>query len=293
MTLQYEDLTVRTGDQSCPSCGAAMAGDQRYCLSCGERRGETRVPLPASGAGAAGTAAAAAVEPLAAAVARPVASSGAAWAGAVGLLLLAMGVGVLIGRAGDPQPQRASSAPVTVVQGGAAAPATSVAAGTFTSDWPHGEEGWTVALQQLPKASATPDQVAQAKAAAVAKGAADAGALDSDAHASLEPGNYLVYAGRFDSRKAATAAKRKLAEDFPDARVVQVGAGAAAGGGGGGGEAAKPAAGREEIEKLDELSPDEYQKKSKALPKEVGIEGKPPPKDNKPAGGGSDFEEIG
>ena len=28
---------------NCPSCGAALAEDQRYCLNCGQRRGEPRV----------------------------------------------------------------------------------------------------------------------------------------------------------------------------------------------------------------------------------------------------------
>lgn len=28
---------------SCPSCGAALAEDQRYCLNCGQRRGEPRL----------------------------------------------------------------------------------------------------------------------------------------------------------------------------------------------------------------------------------------------------------
>ncbi len=27
----------------CPTCGAAMAADQRYCLSCGNRRAEARL----------------------------------------------------------------------------------------------------------------------------------------------------------------------------------------------------------------------------------------------------------
>jgi hypothetical protein len=36
-----------------------------------------------------------------------------------------------------------------------------------------------------------------------------------------------------------------------------------------------------------------YQKKSQKLPKEVGTSGKAPPKDDKPAGGGTDFQDIG
>ena len=28
---------------TCPSCGAALADDQRYCLNCGQRQGEPRL----------------------------------------------------------------------------------------------------------------------------------------------------------------------------------------------------------------------------------------------------------
>ena len=31
--------------EQCPSCGAQMAADQRYCLECGLRRGDPRLPF--------------------------------------------------------------------------------------------------------------------------------------------------------------------------------------------------------------------------------------------------------
>src|SRR5689334_2031513 len=31
--------------EPCPSCGSPLAADQRYCLHCGARRGDPRVPL--------------------------------------------------------------------------------------------------------------------------------------------------------------------------------------------------------------------------------------------------------
>ena len=47
------------------------------------------------------------------------------------------------------------------------------------------------------------------------------------------------------------------------------------------------------LKKLENLSPEQYQKQSLKLPKVVGTGGAPPPKDNKaPAGGGS-FDTIG
>lgn len=44
------------------------------------------------------------------------------------------------------------------------------------------------------------------------------------------------------------------------------------------------------LKNLEKLSPEEYQKQSQKLPDEVGTGGTAPPKDNKPAGGGSDVE---
>ena len=34
-----------SGFEQCPSCGALVAADQRYCLECGHRRGDPRLPF--------------------------------------------------------------------------------------------------------------------------------------------------------------------------------------------------------------------------------------------------------
>lgn len=47
------------------------------------------------------------------------------------------------------------------------------------------------------------------------------------------------------------------------------------------------------VKDLNSSSGADYQKKSQKLPKQVGTSGKPPPKDNKPAGGGTGFQDIG
>lgn len=46
------------------------------------------------------------------------------------------------------------------------------------------------------------------------------------------------------------------------------------------------------LKNLEKLSPEEYQKQAQKLPTEVGTGGTPPPKDNKPAGGGSEFDDF-
>lgn len=101
----------------CPSCGAAMAADQRYCLSCGERRAEARLDFVEILRGPRG-----AIPAAAGAQAVGVSDPGARGrvnatvVASIGCLLLAMGVGVLIGNSGDRDPAAApSSAPAAQV----------------------------------------------------------------------------------------------------------------------------------------------------------------------------------
>jgi hypothetical protein len=91
----------------CPSCGAQMALDQRYCLNCGNRRGDPRLPFMDAVVfmealkQPKGEAAAAAPPP-------PPAKSGISPSttliAGIATLVLAVGVGVLIGRSGDNSP---------------------------------------------------------------------------------------------------------------------------------------------------------------------------------------------
>ena len=103
------NLLVSSGDR-CTNCGAALAVDQRYCVECGTRRGKPRFSIadsakPAETAPQAG----------------PAFSVAAGWNRlsailAVIAVLLAIGVGVLIGNA--------SQAPVKVQLSGASLSST-------------------------------------------------------------------------------------------------------------------------------------------------------------------------
>src|SRR5580700_10192895 len=46
-------VVASASDERCAECGAPMASDQRYCVECGERRGERRFPAVVDSAGAA------------------------------------------------------------------------------------------------------------------------------------------------------------------------------------------------------------------------------------------------
>ncbi len=101
-----------------------MSSDQRYCVACGERRGRPRFSLPATGtADAPPSTELAPVSASLPAPRGPRASSGTTIVAGVGTLLLALGVGVLIGRNSastvNARPVQAAAPTVVTVGGGA------------------------------------------------------------------------------------------------------------------------------------------------------------------------------
>lgn len=107
---------------ACPSCGSQLAPDQRYCLHCGQRRGDPR--LPVMDAVSFMEASRRPTQPQAAATAAPssgrrrLLSANGSMVAAVATLVLAMGVGVLIGRSGDGSSTAAAPAPQIIRVGG-------------------------------------------------------------------------------------------------------------------------------------------------------------------------------
>ena len=277
--------------EPCATCGALLAADQRYCLSCGERRAGTRVPFPVPAA----PVVAAAPPPPPPRRRAPLPASalsalyGLAGAGALALGLLA---GAVIVRAGDdPAPVFAAATPVATAVATAAAavtiptPAPTVAA-PFTPDWPAGQNGWTIQLKTLPKDGTTPEAIATAKTEATGQGATDVGALDSDAFASLDGGNYVIYSGVSTSKKAAEDALGTLKANFPDASVVEVSDTAPAE------KTVKKSAA--DLKKEEESqTPEEAQKNTRKAPSTMESAGPTQTPDKKKPGGDSDATEIG
>jgi hypothetical protein len=172
----------------------------------------------------------------------------------VGVLLLAMGVGVLIGRAGAPT---AATAPPEVVSVSTGAPATGSTATSgavspststeFSDSWPAARSGYTVQLQTLASAGTQASEVSAAEAAATAKGASGVGAVRSDDYRGLPSGLYIIYAGVYASAAQAKHGLAGLSKRFPAAKVIHVvsgtGTGKAAGAKTGQGSTGKAAAG--------------------------------------------------
>jgi hypothetical protein len=123
---------MQSGD-NCSSCGATMASDQRYCLQCGQRRGDPRLPFMDAVV-------------LMNAVAQPAnmplpapkkkkrtgVSPNAALIAGIGTLLLALGIGVLIGRSGHQEVAQTAAAPQVIKVGGGEAGATTAKEKTTT-----------------------------------------------------------------------------------------------------------------------------------------------------------------
>jgi len=149
-TAANHSLVASGGDQ-CPSCGFHVASDQRYCLHCGARCGEPRLPFmnavtfmnslkqPAAGSSPPPKRKQRRVSPNAALIA------------SVGTLLLAMGVGVLIGRSGNHSTAAAPAAAPIVIKGGSGSGEEAVAT---TASEGKGAAGGTKATKQSKKALA-------------------------------------------------------------------------------------------------------------------------------------------
>ncbi len=296
--------------EPCASCSSPLTADQRYCLNCGHRRGEARLPyanyLPGTQASGAELSSVTVTATDAPERQNEVSPLGAVFGVALlGAMLL---MGVLLGRGGDEQ--QAAAPPI--VQVGDASTATPGAGAAETvsnekvvSEWPKGKEGFTIELGTLPKNGTTSTDVDAIKADLESKGATELGVLDSDLYPSLPGGNYVVYSGEYDSKSDASSALKSLSSDFTDAAVIEVsskspGGGSTAGGAAGSDPVANDAAteqiqqeSADDIAALEAATGDDYQEQVANGPDQIATPGEPPPIDTSgPVGGGTDAEVI-
>ena len=136
-TQEFEPPTIAPAGEPCPGCGASLAGDQRYCLQCGTRRGDARLPFRDALAG----------RPAGGYTERvterytpetPPERTGLTFLAGLACLLLALGVGVLIGRSGQTSstPAKAVAPQVIQVGGGATAATTPTTADSAAAATP-------------------------------------------------------------------------------------------------------------------------------------------------------------
>jgi hypothetical protein len=215
-------------ERACPRCGAPLAPDQEWCLSCGTavstRIAPTprwRVPVVLVGALLALLAAALVLalvelsgdpQPVAKApsasptpAAAPAEDGGAATAPVAGATPTPAAAPSV-----TPAPSVAPGA--TPSPGAAAAPGATPSPATGTlATWPTGKSGWTVIVASS-KSRAEAESKARAKPGA--------GVLDSDGFTSLRKGYWVVFSGQYDSRKAAESAAEADGGDAYARRIV-------------------------------------------------------------------------
>jgi hypothetical protein len=110
-----------------------MAADQRYCLECGHRRGDPRLPFMDAVVLMDAVKRPRQAPPPPPKKKRTGVSPNAALIAGVGTLLLALGIGVLIGRSGDhTTASTAPAAPIVIHSGGGEEAATASKADTST-----------------------------------------------------------------------------------------------------------------------------------------------------------------
>jgi hypothetical protein len=136
-------------------------------------------------------------------------------AGAIALLAVA-GVAFALEQV-ESDAEREATEPAPVVE--RAAPAAGRNRPADVATWPAGTSAWTVIL-----ATMRDEATAHARAVAAIGGGVPAGILDTDDHPSLEPGDWALFAGRYDSRaEAAEEAVRYAAAGYPEAAPAFVG----------------------------------------------------------------------
>ena len=179
-------------EAACPRCGGAVAGLQEYCLECGLRLpGRARVgSLPTD------------TRSLRLRVA--------------GLACVALaGTGVAIAAVDDGN----GPEPVITATGGSVTTPTPPRA--RLAQWPRSASGWTIVLVSVPKAKGRDEAVAVAQQARVS-GLRTVGVIDSSQFASLRPGYWMTFSGRYGSEAEATGSLRRARVAVKGARVQRV-----------------------------------------------------------------------
>ncbi len=126
-SVPQPDLSPVTAElDACGSCGAPMASDQRYCLECGQRRGDPRLPfMDAVVLMEAVKQSRQPPPPQPPKRKRGGISPNAALITGVGTLLLALGIGVLIGHSGTQEVAQTAAAPQVITVSGGSGEASS------------------------------------------------------------------------------------------------------------------------------------------------------------------------
>jgi hypothetical protein len=205
--VSQRNVAAHVSEQTCPRCGAARAGDQRYCVECG-----LRLPVVTGG--------------LAAWRRGWVRRFGWYPGDWVWLTLLAgavaaAGAAVAV-REGRGHSAVVSAATTFVAPAPHLSPSTSARGPSGRTVWPRQLDGWTVVLVQSPAPNGRRG-VAALAAHAARDGLPQVGVLDSSSFGTLHPGYYVVFSGVYGAAGDAQAALETVrARGFGGAYVTRI-----------------------------------------------------------------------
>ena len=105
--------------------------------------------------------------------------------------------------------------------GSVTAPTAAVEPSSRLAVWPRLRSGWTIVLASIPKASGRDEAVAVAQQART-HGLRRVGVLDSSRFASLRPGYWMTFSGRYQSEPDAPGPPRGARAAVKGARVQRI-----------------------------------------------------------------------
>ena len=215
----------------CPRCGTPYDPFQEYCLECGLRLPITRGLIPV----------------LATAWRRRVPWYPGDWVWPVlaALIIAVVSAGVAIAATNDNGSPRGTRALTETVPGTGTSPPPSgtetsptgsvptetetepepapppPAAGGGLTEWPPGQNGWTIVLVSSPQSAGRPAANREAQEA-VDAGLTDVGVINSSEFASLRPGYFVVFSGIYSSEREARGELGTAKGSYPQAYARQI-----------------------------------------------------------------------
>jgi hypothetical protein len=219
----------------CPRCGTPFDPFQEYCLECGLRLPVTHGLIPV----------------LATAWRRRVPWYPGDWIWPVlaALVVATVAAGVAIAARSDdsgtntkaainsPPPAATSTNPPPAGTGTGPEPTASVpttaptapepqpppppASGGGLTEWPPGQNGWTIVLASVPQSAGRAAATREAQKG-IDAGLSDVGVLNSSDFSSLHAGYFVVFSGIFSSEKEARASLGTAKGTYPQAYARQI-----------------------------------------------------------------------
>lgn len=227
-------LNAEAGE--CPRCGTTYEPYQEYCLECGLRLPIQRglIPVLATawrrkvpwypGDWIWPVLLALLIAALAAAAAilftTDNTSASKTKAGLNDTVPVSSGTGTGSSSPPPTEPNGTGTVPTTAPTGTEPAPPPPPASGGLT-EWPAGQNGWTIVLASIPQSGGRGSAVREANKASGA-GLTDVGVLNSSEFSSLHSGYFVVFSGIFNSESEAKAALGSAKATYPQAYARQI-----------------------------------------------------------------------